>query len=174
MSINSWTGVAAYEDVARAIVISADTDQGTAATRVLELAGCRTRGHIQFHDAANDMSHFDGLDLILIEAAAASDALLDTVLARADALARERSVAIVASIAPDQIDIAAAQLLGHRTQILVDPSDAERFSAVSAAKWLARGKLNDVGRDAETERLHRLNEEVARIAAKLGAPDPNR
>jgi hypothetical protein len=167
MSINSWTGVAAYEDVARAIVISADADQGTAATRVLELAGCRTRGHIQFHDAASDMSHFDGLDLILIEAAAASDALLDTVLARADALARERSVAVVASIAPDQIDIAAAQLLGHRTQILVDPSDAERFSAVSAAKWLARGKLNDVGRDAETERLHRLNEEVARIADTL-------
>ncbi|NIJ22026.1 hypothetical protein FHS95_003737 [Sphingomonas naasensis] len=150
-----------------ALVIADSETAAAEAIAALELAGCPARRAIDFAEAAADISNYDGLDLILVEAVAASDDLLDLVLARADTIARERALGIVATVLPEQIDIAAAQLLGPRAQILCNPGTAERVSAIAAAKWQARGVMDDVNRESESARLRRLSEEVARIAETL-------
>ena len=150
-----------------ALVIADSVDAAAQALDALGLAGCVARKPVSFAEASADLSNYDGLDLILIEAAAAPETLLDLVLARADTLARERSLGIVATVLPGQIDVAAAQLLGPHCQILCNPAPAERIAAISGAKWHARGVMDDVNREAESVRLRRLSEEVARIAETL-------
>ncbi|WP_448662381.1 winged helix DNA-binding protein [Sphingomonas sp. CJ20] len=150
----------------RALVIAETGAATDTAAHAVELAGCRAR-QVRWTDAAHDPASFDGLDLIVIEAEHAPDGLLDIVLARADTVARERALGVVAAIRADQIDAAAAHLLGPRVQLLCDPSTAERVTAITAIKWTARGTINDVTREPESARLQRLNEEVARIADTL-------
>jgi hypothetical protein len=150
-----------------ALVVADDAEAAADAVAALELTGCVARKPVSFVEAAADPGNYDGLDLILIEAVAAPDTLLDVVLARADMTARERSLGIVATVSPEQIDAAAAQLLGPRTQILCTPNRADRISAIATAKWRARGVMDDVNREAESARLRRLSEEVARIAETL-------
>lgn len=150
-----------------ALIIADDADAAAEALAALALAGCTARRPVGFADAAADISNYDGLDLIVIETTGAPDDLLDLVLARADTIACERSLGIVATVLPGQIDAAAAQLLGPRAQILCNPGQAERVSAIAAAKWRARGVMDDVNRESESARLRRLSEEVARIADTL-------
>ncbi|UZK64964.1 winged helix DNA-binding protein [Sphingomonas sp. M1-B02] len=154
-----------YATMAKALVI-AEGDGGDAVA-ALRHAGYATPAPVGFAAVARDLSNYDGLDMILIEGAGAPDDLFDLVLARADTMARERSLGIVAAITLQQIDVAAAHLLGPRTQLLCEPSQAERIAAIAAARWLARGVVNDVTREAESVRLQRLNEEIARIADTL-------
>jgi hypothetical protein len=160
--------VSSYDlSMPNALVIAGSDHGDDAARQALELAGFRTRTRLGFAEATQDLSSYDGIDLIVIEAAGAPDALLDIVLARADTIARERSLAVIATILPEQIDAAASLLTGPRTQLLCNPTGSEQAGAVALSKWLARGMLNDASRDAESVRLRRLNEEVARIADTL-------
>jgi hypothetical protein len=157
-----------YASAAAVALVIADSPEAAAeAVEALELAGGKARRPVSFAEAAADLSNYDGLDLILIEAAGAPEALLDVVLARVDTMARERSLGIVATVLPEQIDVAAAQLLGPHGQILCRPARAERISAIAGARWHARGVMDDVNREAESVRLRRLSEEVARIAETL-------
>ena len=78
-----------------ALIVADDAKAMREAVTALELAGCIARKPVSFAEASADLSNYDGLDLILIEVVAAPDALLDVVLARADTLARERSLGIV-------------------------------------------------------------------------------
>lgn len=151
----------------RALVIADCAHAAGEAVAALDLAGCIARKPVGFAEAAADLSNYDGLDLILIEAAKAPDALLELVLARADTMARERGLGVVATVALEQIDVAAAQLLGPRAQILCNPVAADRISAIAAATWRVRGVMDDVNRETESARLRRLSEEVARIAETL-------
>jgi len=150
-----------------ALVIADSADSAADALEVLELAGCKARKPVSFAEASTDLSNYDGLDLILVEAAAVPEALLEIVLARVDMVARERSLGVVTTVLAEQIDMAAAQLLGPHSQILCNPVRAERISAIAGAKWHARGVMDDVNREAESVRLRRLSEEVARIAETL-------
>ncbi|MES2442740.1 MAG: winged helix DNA-binding protein [Pseudomonadota bacterium] len=156
-----------YAFVANALVIAEHGEGLRAAGEALTLAGVRLTGEARFAEAAAQLAEQVTTDLILIEAVGAPEALLDSVLARADATARERGAAVVAAIGEDQIDVAAAHLLGRNCQLLCMPSMAERVTALAVAKQRLTGRLNDTSRDAETERLQRLNEEVARIADTL-------
>lgn len=165
--LHTGPGEGYASDAPIALIVADDAEAAGAAAAALELAGCTARKPVSFAEASADLGNYDGLDLILIEAAAAPETLLDLVLARADMLARERSLGVVVTVLPEQIDAASAQLLGPRTQILCTPSRAERLGAISTARWRARGVMDDVNREAESVRLRRLSEEVARIADTL-------
>jgi hypothetical protein len=168
MPVPNGSPIDSYDHAAPAALVIADCERyGRVAADTLALIGIRARGPLSFAEVARDLGSFDGLDLIVIEGAAAPEMLLETVFARADTIARERSLGIVATVLPEQIDTAAAQMLGPRTVLLCDPTESERTSAVAFARWQARGALNDATRDAESVRLQRLNEEVARIADTL-------
>jgi hypothetical protein len=156
-----------YDLNAPSALVIAQEGVAQAALDALALAGCRARGPIGFGEAAQALSGYGAVDLILIEAGGVPEALLDVVLARADTMARERALGIVATVAPEQIDAAAALLLAPRTQLLCNPSGSERVAAIAAAKWVARGEVHDVSREAEILPLQRLHEEVARLADTL-------
>ena len=167
MSFDSGNELLRYDSSTLAgLVISASESAHTIAADALGLAGYAVRPPMAL-DATADLGAYDGLDLIVIEAAGAPEALIDIAFARANLLASERSLGVVASIAPDQIDLAAAHLLGTRTHILVEPAQFERVAAFSAAKGIARGRVQDAAREGESVRLQRLNEQVARIADTL-------
>jgi hypothetical protein len=156
-----------YGSIAPTALIIADGEApGREAAEAAKLAGCNVRA-VRFADASTDLSNYDGLGLVLIECAEVPDGLLDLVLARADTMARERSLGIVAVVLPEQIDVAAAQLLGPRAQLLCAPTMGERVGAITSAKWLRRAVMEDVNAEAEAARLRRLGEEVARIADTL-------
>lgn len=159
--------VAYGETLPSALVIADSEIHRRAAADALALAGCTARAPVNFDEAARDLSNYDGLDLIVIESAGAPEALLELVFARADTLARERQLGIVAAILPEQIDSAAAQLLGPHAHLLCDPSETERVSAIAISKWRPRGVVHDVSGDAATAQLRRVNEEMARIAETL-------
>jgi hypothetical protein len=156
----------AYAHATSAVVIAACVRDGGDAVEALALAGIRTSAHVDFAAAAERLGE-QGIDVIAIDAAGAPEGLLDTVFARADATARRCGASIVAAIAPEQIDTAAMHLLGSHTQLLCEPSFADRVGAFALAKGRVQSRINDVTRDDESARLQRLNEEVARIADAL-------
>ncbi|RYY27370.1 MAG: hypothetical protein EOP62_07290 [Sphingomonadales bacterium] len=139
------------------------------ALHALELAGIRVRGHSDFSGGVACIDE-PSLDIIVIEATNAPTDLLDLVLARADAVARNEHTSILVTLSPDQLDLA-AHLLGPHSQLLCDPSLSERVAAIALARAASRDRgmatLHDVSRDGESVRLQRLNEEVARIAETL-------
>jgi hypothetical protein len=160
--------------VPSALLIADRVERRGDPAEALALAGFRLRRRLSFAEAAHDLSAYDGIDLIVIEGALAPDELFDIVLARADTVARERALSVVATVLPEQIDVAAQLLGGHlgghvggQVQLLCHPDPAERTAALALARWRAPGQLNDASRDAERVRLQRLNEEVARIADTL-------
>jgi len=161
-----------YSDALNALVIASRATDARDASEALALAGIRAEAAIGFAEASDAVSGRPGLDLILIEAAGAPEALLDAVLARADAVARERGAALIAAIDEDQIDAVAAQAFGPHCQLLCAPGIAERVAALTIAKAQAgarsdRVSVNDAAREDEDARLRRLNDEVARIADTL-------
>lgn len=155
-----------YAPAATALLIA----EGRApdATEALTLAGIRVRAQVDFAGAAAQLAGA-ALDMIVIETASAPEALLENVLARVDAVARERHLSIVAAIGADQLDLAVANLLGPHSHLLCEPTMSERFAAIALARAGAGqpAALHDVSRDAESARLQRLNDEVARIADTL-------
>lgn len=161
-----------YTIAPEALLIAERAGDARDAADALALAGIRSGAALSFAEAGQALAERHGYDVIVIEAAGAPEALLDDVLARADAAARERGGTLVAAIAEDQIDAAAAQLLGRHCQLLCAPGIADRVAALTVAKALAGGRANrvhvdDASRDGEDARLQRLNEEVARIADTL-------
>ncbi|WP_404335084.1 winged helix DNA-binding protein [Sphingomonas sp. MMS12-HWE2-04] len=150
-----------------ALVIADSAHHRAEAVDALALAGCAARGPIGFDEAARDFSRYDGLDLVVIEAASAPEALLERVFARAETLARERQLGIVATILPEQIDGAAAQLLGSHAQLLCDPTKAERVGAIAMSTMRGGRAVREVSGEAAVAQLRRLNEEMARIAETL-------
>ena len=63
-----------------ALVIAEDDAQARSAMDALALAGCRARARLRFAEAADALDRCDGLDLVLIDAAGAPDALLDALI----------------------------------------------------------------------------------------------
>jgi DNA-binding MarR family transcriptional regulator len=178
MAEMSQSSTAAYDvDAApAAVLIAGSEERGGVAARMMDAAGIRTRATMDFSQAGVQLADHGGLDLIVIEAERAPEELLDPVLARADAMARERPLSVVASVTMKQLDIAAAHLLGRRTQLLCAPDEAERAAALALACAQIRTRagggraipvMDDARREGEVARLRRLNEEVARIADTL-------
>ncbi len=156
-----------YSTVPSALVIAERADSAQAAGEMLAIAGIREIGRIGFAQAATERPEQLALDLIVIEGEGASDDMLEQVIARTGAIAEDLGAAVIAVIDRDQIDIAAAHLLGGGSQILCAPTMAERLAALTVAKERPRGRLHDARRDGEASRLQRLSEEVARIADAL-------
>ena len=121
------------------------------------------------------------IDLVLLELATASardvDCAIDQLLTSAHApeidpdgeSAMDRAgVPVIASIDVTQIDPVSARLHGPNVQLLCTPSLAERTAAIARIREARGGAaLSDLTRESEQDRLKRLDEDVARIAAAL-------
>lgn len=150
----------------RAIVVADRADVRDAAVQAAEHGGVAVVATIGFADAVIELADLGHADLLLVETAGVSAAVLDTVLP----VLRERAVRdrahMVVAFATDQIDVVTLYLLGSAADLLCDPRPGERTAAIVVSGG-GGGRLNDPEREAERERLRRLNEEVARIAEVL-------
>lgn len=116
------------------------------------------------------------IDLVIVAAQGASDARLESVLTALDSLARSTSARVVAAMDHTQIDLVASLLWGPQVDLLCEPTVAQWVAAIGVAiAPLRRDRLRDAARD-DDERLHRLREELTRIAevlARLASDDPS-
>lgn len=161
-----WADGSGYDPRAPAArILGAGGIAGRAAADALALAGFRLLPGAGA--TAPDPDAFDGVDLIAIEGEGADDAALEALLARADAAAGARGLALLVTVALEQIDLAAAQLRAAGAQLLCRPTMADRVSAAAWARSRGRARLHDVSREGDSVRLQRLHEEVARIADAL-------
>lgn len=156
-----------YSAHTHALLIAERPDRARAASEALALTGIRAGEASRFAEAVERLDALVNADVIVIEAEGAPDDLLDAVLARADALSSASGASVVVTIGEDQIDQATAQLRGLNCQLLCTPNMIERVTALTLAAGPASNRVHQPGRDAEHDRLHRLNEEVARIADTL-------
>jgi hypothetical protein len=97
---------------------------------------------------------YDGFDLIVIEAMAAPEALLDVVLARADTVARERLARGDRDVScPNRSMLRRRSCWGRGRRLLCNPS--EPGSGRARCRSLARGRGADAD-DAPRRRIGRL------------------
>jgi len=167
--VGSAVGLAFAGDGRRPTNIVAIADRGLAedmVDRAIEEAGGRLVARMAWADAASMLGSHALVDLLLVEAENIDDALLECVLPRIDTLARATEAQVVVALATHQIDAVTAHLFGSRVQLLCTPTLTERVAALSLVglRW---ARLGDSLREGESERLRRLNEEVARIAQTL-------
>ncbi|MAX00736.1 MAG: hypothetical protein CMN72_14060 [Sphingomonas sp.] len=163
--------------VAASVVVLCDTPRAEQTAREsATLAGTRINAMIPFADAEERLAMQAALDILLIDAEGVDSATLDTALDATVRCAEETGAQIVAAFTPDQIDIIAARLLGGHVHLLCEPTLPELVSALAVAGRRMVVAFHDATRDSESDRLARLNEEVARIAETLSrltrmAPD---
>lgn len=158
---------AGYGHETNALLLAASGRVDPAIAETVTAAGIRGVGDwTAFADADAALERPASFRMILVEAAGASDDAAARVFAHVARAAHKRRLGVVATITPDQIDVAATHLIGSGCQLLCDPGITDR---VSAYLFAARrdATVNDVTRDPESVRLKRLNEEVARIADTL-------
>jgi hypothetical protein len=144
-------------------VVAASDGDAREAVDALAAAGVRVAAILGFAEAAHRLETPATADLILVEAAGIAPALSDPVLTAAGS----GDAAVIVMVDIEAIDAAAALLFGARAQLLCRPTPADRLCAVVLAKPRVSARLHDASRDSASERLQRLNEEVARIAEAL-------
>ena len=106
--------------------------------------------------------------VIVVEVGNIDNPLLAEGLAALDAFAVARELPVVVALDRAMIDPVAAVLFGRHVQLLCEPSIADRVAALAVAVELTQAPvLHDSWRESEATRLHRLNQEVARIAELL-------
>jgi len=151
-------------DVAQ--IVAGAPGGAAAAGRIVAAAGLRARQPLDAARALQSETLLDGVQLLLLEAEGVPPDLLEPLLIRLGAMAEARAVPLIATVAPDQIDVALA-LLPESAVLHCAPSDVDRLGAVLAARREPVARLHDGMRDQETMRMRRFHEEVARIADSL-------
>lgn len=149
-----------------ALIVAAQGPESVAACRAARQAGYRTRTPIDAAAALVEPHLTDGVQIVLLEAAGLPLSLAEPLLARLGGLAEERRLPLIATVADDQIDLAAA-LLPPEAALQCAPSDADRLGSALFARQQGATRLHDSARDTDALRMRRFQEEVARIADSL-------
>ena len=152
-----------------ALLFGGDKRRRARAEDALAASGFRLVGSLSLDEAAVRLADQYSLGLAWLELGE-EDAtpVLDQLLAQLNDLAESRQTAVVACAPLELIDMVAARLTGSKTEILVDPNDAQRAAtlALAAAAYPEDGRVHDVGKD-NAARLRQLSDEMGRIAATL-------
>lgn len=149
---------------------------GEAARQAAVLVGASVVGSLDWRGASEGIDTLQGADLVIIATQGASDVHLEALLPELDRLARSTPVRIVVAMTEVQIDLVASLLWGQHVDPLCEPTIAQWVAAIGVAiAPLRRDRLRDPARD-DHDRLHRLREELTRIAdllSRLAADDPS-
>ena len=152
-----------------AVVVIGVRALAQAAGDLVRQAGGRVLRNVAWPAVAEEIGQQAGRPLLLVDTHGAEAATIEIALARIDAVATALDLPIVVSMATDDIDLVAAMLLGPRVAMLCDASPLELVAALAVAGASNGGAtmLHSHVREGESERLRKLNAEVARIAEAL-------
>lgn len=149
-----------------ALVVAPDGAAERAARHAAALAGYRARATIDPAAALTEPALLDGVHLLLVETEGTPDGLLAPVLARLGTVAEERGLPLIATVLPEQIDLAAG-LLPAAAVLQCAPDPGDRLAAALFARTCGGATLHDSVNDEAVLRMRRFQEEVARIADSL-------
>lgn len=149
-----------------ALLIADDPLLIARATDAVDIAGGRIVAQADWSISAAAIAAQPRVDAILLEAEGVDGDRLAALLPAADALARGTGAVLIIALAPEQIDDVTVHVLGAPAQLLCASTVAERVAALIVARGTG-DRVGDQASEAESERLRRLNEEVARIAETL-------
>ena len=137
--------------------------------RAVELTGAHVSDRLDWHDVDGDLPLCARSPIFVLQATGIAPDVLADALPRVGVVAGDLEAAVILSVDAARIDIAAATMLGPRTQILCEPSMDDCVSSlIVAMEMMGRPRgPSDVAREGEAARLRQLNEEVARIADVL-------
>lgn len=149
------------------LLIAPPGGDGDARTAIA-LAGGRLQQASGWDTVAAQIDRLAARPVIVAEAEGVADAVLVVELPRLAAAAAALDLRVVVSFSVAQIDLVAAAMDAPGAELLCEPALAERVAmlALCGERATARG-LGDRVMEDEAARLHRLNEEVARIAEVL-------
>ncbi|WP_322965228.1 winged helix DNA-binding protein [Sphingomonas fuzhouensis] len=152
-----------------AVVVIGVPALAMAAGDMVRQAGGRVLRTVDWSAVAEEIGQQAGRPLLLVDTHGAEAATMEIALARIDAVATALDLPIVVSLATADIDLVAAMLLGPRVAMLCDASPLELVAALAIAGANNGGAtmLHAHVREGESERLRKLNAEVARIAEAL-------
>lgn len=147
-----------------------------AARQAADLVGATVASSPDWQGAQHAIASSSAVDLVIVATQGASSVQLEALLPEIDALAQSMPARIVVAMAEAQIDLVASLLWGRHVDLLCEPTIAQWVAAIGVAiAPLRRDRLRDPARE-EDERLHRLREELTRIAdllSRLAADDPS-
>ena len=157
-------------DVRAPMLVAAADDAGRArAKHWLEQSGWRAVG-IPIEGALDRLGLQAAASGLWVEVAAGdSGEALDQLLTFANGEAAAGRLPTIVAAPATMIDPVSARITAAHTQLLIDPTPAERTTAVALARYAfdAPATLHDVAQEPASRRLKQLSDEVGRIAATL-------
>ena len=158
--------VRAPETWIAALVIA--NHDATDALAAMQAAGVRLLGRVDWASAPGRLETQGPLQLIDMDCIGASDAALAAALPQVDQFARDFDARVVATFAPEQVDLVAANLFGPHVELLCAPSLGDRAAAYALSLPQGRSdRLSDTSPEIEGARLRQLSKEIAKIAETL-------
>lgn len=162
-------GDVSYGDEPAVLVFADSTAARAHAEAAVRAAGGRIAATLSIAEAIARLDRQAVLDGIIVEIETDSGPALDRLLDRIEMLGRTRGCASVVAMPAALIDTVSARIGNGVVQLLCAPDPIERTAALGAIMARGRVRLHDVTNDGEARRLHKLGEEVGRIARTLAA-----
>lgn len=136
--------------------------------QAIDAVGGRLLATLGWAAVADDLSHHAACAVLIVETGGTGIDRLASALPRIDAFAAALDIPVVVALEEEAIDVVAATMLTASVQLLCAPTASDRVGALAIA-IAQRGAMlvSDRVSEGEAARLHRLNEEVARIAETL-------
>lgn len=161
--IPEWPPPCDADDIASSLLF---VGKGEAPSDLELVAGVRIAARVEPARAGRHVRRMAQVDIVWLCAADTVErAALDDLCAAAE----ERGCALICETSLAAFDAMVAVIPASlRTEYLVDPDSVDRLVALAASRRTRRLELQDIARDDATERIDRLQEEVARISRLLG------
>ena len=151
------------------VLVAASSDRALDhAAAAVEAAGLRL-APVTIDEAADRLTIQAAASAVWVEVDEDGGAPLDRLLDRIEAEAASGRFPAVVAAPAALIDPIAARLAGGNVELLVDPTPADRVTALALATVGSNrpARLNDVASEPSAVRLRQLSDEVSRIAATL-------
>lgn len=129
--------------------------------------GARLIGEGTLAEALGRLNRQAAVDSVIFELDANSGSEADRLIEWANQAARTGASSAILSIPTALIDRAMARIEDPNVILLCEPKMSDRVAALGLALGERRNRLHEGGIETEAERLRRLSEEVARVAAAL-------
>ena len=151
------------------LVVVCGRDTGDDLAEAIGVAGAHVAERLDWDEVATPMPYPARPPVFVLEAIGVDEDRLAAALPSINKLVETLPAAAIVSVDQPRIEVAAATLLGPRTQILCDPTLADRVVSLTVAMRLVAEPplISDIAAEGEAARLEKLNEEVARIAEVL-------
>lgn len=156
-----------WEDAPSVLILADRADQRLAAEAAVRSAQARIVGVVALGDAKVRLAQQVSVDAVLIELQAPLEPAHDALLRWANEAAREGHTAPIICLPSMLIDAVMARIDEPGVQLLCDPSEGERAAQLGLQLARRRQRLHDHALEDDSDRLRRLSEDVARIAASL-------